>query len=166
MYDNNYISLPRPIADHKTPIVINNACSSWHRLAENYMFGNARAYIGTLFPVLGQEAHDVVVKLFNKHFGKPLAGALWSAQREMYRDSIRRPYIVTGVYPQRLRVMRGDVPRHIAARLLRALRQWKAYLPNAGTGMERSSSNVQSVIQYYERELAYSRKRWPHVFRK
>jgi hypothetical protein len=103
MHDNNYISLARPIADHRTPIVISNACSSWHRLAENYMFSNARMYIGTLFPVLDLEAHDIIVKLFDKHFGKPLAGALWSAQREIYRDSIRRPYIVTGVYPQRLR---------------------------------------------------------------
>jgi hypothetical protein len=49
MYDHNYISLPRAIADQGTPIVINNACSSWHRLAENYTFGNARAYIGTLW---------------------------------------------------------------------------------------------------------------------
>jgi hypothetical protein len=90
MHDHNYISVPRAIAAQGTPIVINNACSSWHRLAGDYTFGNARAYIGTLFPVTGAEAHDVVAKLLDKHFGKPLAAALWSAQREVYGDSVRR----------------------------------------------------------------------------
>jgi hypothetical protein len=166
MYDNKYISLPRPIADHRTPIVICNACSSWHRLAENYMFSNARVYIGTLFPVLGPEAHEIIVRLFHKHFGKPLAGALWSAQREIYGDSVRRPYIVTGVYPQRLRSEHADVPRQVVARLLRALRQSKAHLREASASNERSARNTQSMIRYYEQELGHSRERWPHVFRR
>jgi hypothetical protein len=117
MHDHNYMSVPRPIADQGTPILINNACCSWHRLAETYMFCNARTYVGTLFQVSTSEAHDVVVKLLDKHFGKPLPAALWSAQREVYGDGVRRPYIMTGVYPQRLRFFRHDVRRHIAARL-------------------------------------------------
>jgi hypothetical protein len=164
MYDHNYISLPRAIADQGTPIVINNACSSWHRLAGDYTFGNARAYIGTLFPVTGGDAHDVVVKLLDKHFGKPLAAALWSAQREVYKDSVRRPYIATGIFPQRLRPMRGDVPTYVARCLLRSRRQWKAYLAKAGSGNERSKKSVENIIRYYDRELEHSRKRWPHVF--
>jgi hypothetical protein len=164
MYDHNYISLPRALANQGTPIVINNACSSWHRLAEDYTFGNARAYIGTLFPVTGGEAHEVVTKLLDKHFGKPLAAALWSAQREVYGDGVRRPYIATGIFPQRLRPMRADVPTYIAKCLVRSLRQWKAYLAKAGTGKERSKKSVESIIRYYERELGHSRKRWPHVF--
>jgi hypothetical protein len=164
MHDHNYISLPRAIADQGTPIVINNACSSWHRLAGDYTFGNARAYIGTLFPVTGAEAHDVVVKLLDKHFGKPLAAALWSAQREVYDDTVRRPYIASGIFPQRLRPMRGDVPTYVATCLLRSLRQWKTYLAKAGSGTERSKKSVENIIRYYERELAHSRKRWPHVF--
>ena len=164
MHDHNYISLPRAIADQGTPIVINNACCSWHRLAGDYTFGNARAYIGTLFPVTGAEAHDVVVKLLDKHFGKPLAAALWSAQREVYGDSVRRPYIATGIFPQRLRHMRGDVPTYIARCLSRSLRQWKAHLAKAGTGSEHSKKSVESIIGYYEGELHHSRERWPHVF--
>jgi hypothetical protein len=164
MHDHNYISLPRAIAGQGTPIVINNACASWHRLAGDYTFGNARAYIGTLFPVMGAEAHDVVVKLLDKHFGKPLAAALWSAQREIYGDTVRRPYIASGVFPQRLRPMRGDIPAYMARCLLTSLRQWKAYLAKAGSGTERSKKSVENIIRYYERELAHSRKRWPHVF--
>jgi hypothetical protein len=166
MHDHNYISLPRAIAGRGTPIVINNACCSWHRLAGDYTFGNARAYIGTLFPVTGAEAHDVVVKLLDKHFGKPLAAALWSAQREVYGNTARRPYIAAGVFPQRLRPMRGDIPAHVVRCLLQSLRQWRAYLAKAGSGTGRSKKSVENIIRYHERELKRSRRRWPHVFAK
>ena len=166
MHDHNYISLPRAIAGRGTPIVINNACCSWHRLAGDYTFGNARAYIGTLFPVTGAEAHDVVVKLLDKHFGKPLAAALWSSQREGYGNTARRPYIATGVFPQRLRPMRGDIPAHVVRCLLQSLRQWRAYLAKAGSGTGRSKKSVENIIRYHERELERSRRRWPHVFAK
>ena len=33
MYDHNLIVLPRALADERTPVIINNACASWHRLA-------------------------------------------------------------------------------------------------------------------------------------
>jgi hypothetical protein len=54
-----------------------------HRLADNLMHGDARAYIGTLFPITSTEAHEVVVRLLDKHCGKALPAALWSAQREV-----------------------------------------------------------------------------------
>ena len=81
-------------------------------------------------------------------------------------NSVRRPYVATGVFPQRMRLMRGDVPAYIARCLLTSLRQWKAYLAKAGSGTERSKKSVENIIRYYERELERSRKRWPHVFAK
>ena len=60
MYDDNLIVLPRALADERTPIIINNACASWHRLASNFFVGGARAYVGTLFPVTTSEAQQVV----------------------------------------------------------------------------------------------------------
>ena len=46
MFDSDFLALPRPLADRGTPILINNACGSWHRLAETFTFCNAKAYIG------------------------------------------------------------------------------------------------------------------------
>jgi hypothetical protein len=81
MFDNNLIALPRTLAAESTPIIINNACVSWHRLAGNFMFGGARAYVGTLVPVLPVEAQDIVTRVLKKHFGKALAHALVCATR-------------------------------------------------------------------------------------
>jgi hypothetical protein len=72
---------------------------------------------------------------------------------------------MTGVYPQRLRGTSDNVPRYIAARLLRSLRQWQRYLTKAGTGSERSAKNVEEIVKYYERELEAFRKRWPRLTR-
>jgi hypothetical protein len=166
MYDDYYISLPRAIANWGTPIVINNACSSWHRLAGDYTFSNARAYIGTLFPITGSEARDVIVTFLDNHFEEPLASALWSAQHNVYGDSVRRPYVVTGIFPQRLRLMRGDIPRYVARCLLRSLQRWKEHLAKAGSGNERSKKNVEDIIRYYESELDQFHKRWPRVLAK
>ncbi|MDI1345398.1 MAG: hypothetical protein PSV22_15040 [Pseudolabrys sp.] len=161
MYDHNFISLPKSIADHGSPIIINNACASWHRLASNYMYGNARAYIGTLFPVTEAEASEVFAKLMDKHYGKPLAGAVWSSQREVYGDSVRRPYVVTGIYPQSLRSVRHNVPGYISRRLDHALSQWKSF---ASSGLANNDPEnmrqINEIVDYYARELEAFVKRW------
>ena len=162
MFDNNYIALPRSLAGEGTPIVINNACASWHRLAETFTFGNARAYIGTLFPVSTSEAHDVVVGVLGKHFGKPLPSALWSAQNKIYGNNVRRPYLVTGVYPQRLRTTRMDVPDDIARQLARGLTAWRSKLKESAHDTT-NGKKISEYVDFYERELKSIRERWPRL---
>jgi len=126
MWDHNYLPMPRALAAEGSPIIINNACVSWHELAGRFLFSNARAYVGTLFSVSDIEAESIVVSLLDKYFGKPLPHALWSAQNAVYgKDGDRRPYLVTGVYPQRLRVTREDVPRRILSRLRSGQKYWR-----------------------------------------
>ena len=83
MYDHNYICVPQSLCPHHSPIIFNNACASWHRLAETFIFANARTYIGTLFSVTDAEAQEVANHLLDTYFGKPLAIALWRAQNDI-----------------------------------------------------------------------------------
>ena len=160
MHDQNLIVLPRALADEGTPVIINNACVSWHRLAKNLIFGNARAYVGTLFPVMPAEAQEVIIKLLGKHFDKPLPAALWSSQREVYGHGLRRPYIATGVYPQRLRITRQDVVGRLVSRLSGTLAAWKRNLatvdPNDGPKM--TMTITRATIAYYEEQLIHFRR--------
>lgn len=155
MYDDNLIVLPRALADERTPIIINNACASWHRLASNFFVGGARAYVGTLFPVTTSEAQQVVIRLLEKHAHKPLPAAVWSAQREVYGDDLRRPYVATGVYPQRLLIKRQDVIGRIVARLSRTLAGWRKTLNGIDPAETEKIRTVRKNIAYYERELAH-----------
>jgi hypothetical protein len=87
MSDSNLIFAQHSMADMGTPIIVNNACASWHRLANDMTFAGARAYIGTLFPVTPIEASEVVTRLLDAHWGEPLAHALWGTQRDVYESS-------------------------------------------------------------------------------
>jgi hypothetical protein len=155
MADGNYIVMPRSLADEGTPIIINNACLSWHRLAGTFMFANARAYVGTLFPITPSEAAAVVVRILDKHWQKPLAAALWAAQRDVYGTNIRRPYVVTGVYPQRLRVKVMDYPARIKRQLARSLANWKRRRASLKPDDSKQIAMTEEIIKVYTRELTH-----------
>lgn len=161
MADNNYLPMPRALACEGSPIIFNNACVSWHELAGRFMFANARAYIGTLYPVNDIEAEAVAVALLGKHFGKMLPHALWSAQNCVYGEgSDRRPYVVSGVYPQRLRATREDVPRHIISKLWNGLRYWKKRAAEINDDEPDRKKGLDEIADYYGREFPAFRERW------
>jgi hypothetical protein len=159
MADGNLIAFPRSLAHKNTPIVINNACVSWHRLANNFMFSGARAYVGTLIPVTSAEAAAVVERMLGKHFGKPLPVALWAAQRDIYGSGGRAPYVMMGVFPQRVRASRTNAPRYIMGQLAHGLAEWRRMLDRTQPTDE-IRRRLESYVQYYERELKGYRERW------
>lgn len=161
MADNNYLPMPRALACEGSPIIFNNACVSWHELASRFMFADARAYIGTLYPVSDIEAEAVAVALLGKHFGKMLPHALWSAQNGVYGEgSDRRPYVVSGVYPQRLRSTREDVPRRIISKLWNRQRYWKMRAAEIGKDDPDHKKALEEIANYYAREFPSFRERW------
>jgi len=164
MYDGNYIPMPKSFADEGTPIVINNACSSWRRLAETFSAGGARAYVGTLIAVTTSEAGAVIEGLLGRHYGKPLPTALWATQNEVYGTAPRRPYVCTGAYPQTLRTNPHDVPRHIVSRLLRARADWRRVLTNEPASNVQKVRYVKAGVDYYDREIRTFRENWPNAF--
>ncbi len=155
--DHNLILLPKPLANSGSPIVINNACASWHRLSETFTFCNARAYIGTLFPVTEAEAEEVIIKLLERHHDKPIAHALWSSQREVYDSELRRPYVVTGVYPQTLRVKQHEMGRTIS-RIENSLRAHRRELAATSSENEERRKAIAKAVAYYETEAAHFRE--------
>ncbi len=161
MHDNNYIPLPRSLADNETPFVLNNACVSWHELAGRFTFGGARAYIGTLIEVTEVEAQEVVTRLLGKHFDKMLPHAIWSAQNEIYGASVRRPYVMTGVYTQRLQPTQADTPNDIITKLTLAKRAWERHLAHARKRNDaRTVENIAPIAEYYANELVAMTARW------
>ncbi len=160
MADNLYLAHTHSVAAMGTPIIINNACVSWHDLAGRFFFAGARAYIGTLFPVGTSEAEGIVLALLGKHFGKALPHAIWTAQNALYGAlGDRRPYVVTGVYTQRLRVTTEDAPLRILTQLNRGERAWKQTI-RIDTDDEQDRRKNEAVQAYYGREIPAFRDRW------
>lgn len=153
MFDNNLILAPRPLADNGNPIVLNNACVSWHRLAGTFAFCNARAYIGTLFEVIPTEAQDVAMKILDRHYGKPLALALWHAQNDVYQDSIRRPYLLVGTHFQRLRTTVCDTPKYLLRRLSLSERYWAKRVEQSNHFDDSDILTIKDYVRYLSGEI-------------
>jgi hypothetical protein len=160
MADGNYLAIPRALAEHGSPIVVNNACASWHRLARTFTFANARVYIGTLFSVSDAEAQDVVGRLLDRHFGKPLARALWHVQNDVYGTEVRRPYILVGVPSQRLRTTATDAPMLILGKLRRALHHWTKRLRETNPDDDIKTRTMTDYVRFLKTEIEHLHKRW------
>jgi hypothetical protein len=156
MSDSNFIFAEHFMADMGTPIVINNACVSWHRLAGAMIFAGARAYVGTLFPVTPFEASEIAKSLLDAHWGEPLPIALWAAQRDVYGSGQRRPYVLAGVFPQRLRVEPRDYPKLIRKRIGGSLSGYKNMLAKAEADAPNDKNRIEplkEIIKIYQDEF-------------
>ena len=160
MYDHNYICALPSLCPYHSPVILNNACASWHRLAGTFIFANARTYIGTLFGVTDAEAQEVANHLLDTYFGKPLAIALWHAQNDTYGESARWPYVLVGTHFQRLRTTRIDAPRYIVMRLKQSHGAKKHELENTPSKYEAKIQAVGKELEYLEDEIQGIVKRW------
>jgi len=154
MYDHSYLPVPQYVAGNGSPIILNNACVSWHELAGTFTFVGARAYIGTLTEATTSEAQEFTVKLLGKYFGKFLPVAAWRAQRDIYQDGVRRPYAVTGVFTQSLKMKRESAPQHILRELMEGKAAWKKKLEQCPPDEEFRISKSKEYIEFYEHEIA------------
>jgi hypothetical protein len=156
MSDHNYIAIPQSLANEGTPIIINNACSSWHRLAGTFAFAGARAYIGALFSIMPSEAYEVSVRLLEKHFEKFLPVALWRAQNEVFGSNVRRPYVMTGVFTQKIHISHHDVPVYLVEAVSKALSFYKKRKVSSEWGTKKNAE----IVEFFEAELKYLQNHW------
>lgn len=154
MYDGNILVTPSGVGDNRTPVIMNNACASWHQLAGRFMFGNARAYIGTLIPVVGVEAEEIAEQVLKKHFGKPLAVALWHAQNEVYKSGIRRPYLLVGIHYQRLSSTFENVHKYLLKRMSRNLSYWQKIHNELPIEDANKRMSANDNIEFLQQEIA------------
>lgn len=158
MADHNYIALPQSLASGGAPIIINNACGSWHRLAGTFMFANARAYIGTLFSVLDPEAQAVIEPLFGRYFDKPLSVALWRAQNDVAGQGVRRPYVIVGCHFQKLGAQPRDNLGCVIDQLESASADWKNQLATDSELTKHARRTIEETVKYVDEHLAGLRR--------
>ena len=86
MHDHIFLSMFHTLADENNPVIISNACSSWHKIAQDYIFAGARAYIGPIIDVTNVEAVEVMKSFFKNYLHLPLSIGIWKAQNSCYGD--------------------------------------------------------------------------------
>ncbi len=158
MVDDIYLPSPHAIADINSPIIINNACSSWHELSKRLIFAGARAYIGTMFPITGIEAKEIGRRLFASHLEEPLAFALWQVQNEVYGREMRRPYVMVGPHFTRIHISQIHVPNYLTHRLSISIKRWQK--KSESHPEEEIRTNAKKAKEFLEKELREHIMRW------
>jgi hypothetical protein len=97
LHDGVWLFASHGFTPRAAPLVVNNSCWSWHELSLRFFFAGARGYVGSLFPITDAEAQEVGQALFGKYIGREIPKALWLAQRDIYGNSGRRPYVMVGL---------------------------------------------------------------------
>ena len=97
MHDGLWFPMIQGFSRSCSPVIVNNACSSWHQLSKRFAFAGARAYVGALFPVTEIEAQEVGISIFSKYLGVALPTALSKSQNAVYGSQGRRPYAMVGL---------------------------------------------------------------------
>ncbi|MDO9118085.1 MAG: hypothetical protein Q7U39_09020 [Nitrospira sp.] len=121
MHDHMWIPALHGFAPDCTPVIFNNACSSWHRLSASFMFAGARAYVGTLFPVIEPEAQEIGRSFFREGLGLSLPEALWASQNRVYQSQDRRPYAMVGLPFCSIRVNTVNSVKYLSSYYPRAI---------------------------------------------
>jgi hypothetical protein len=153
MADHNYLAMPQSLASSGSPIVINNACTSLHRLAATFMFAGARAYVGTLITVLDAEAQEVVQRLFGKYIDESLSVALWRAQNDVAGNGVRRPYVMIGCHFQKIRPTEGDHTRYVLDSLKAALSDWNHKLETEPQLSDQAKRTIAHTIKNLDTDI-------------
>jgi hypothetical protein len=153
MSDGDYIALPEALASENSPIVINNACASWHRLAGDFMFAGARCYVGTLFSVVDAEAQAVLEQLFGKSYDQELAVGLRRAQDNVYGDGTRRPYVMCGCHFQRLLTHQRGTLAYVVHKLQKAHLDWRMRLRELSAAGDSTAKTVAGFLDFLQSEL-------------
>ena len=125
LHDSLWIVMVQGFAAGAAPVILNNACSSWHELGQRLTFAGARAYIGTLFPVTDAEAQEVGRSLFGPKLGQELSHGLWSAQNEVYGSHGRRPYAMVGLPYASIRPNTVDSVSYMIKAYRRAIKEYE-----------------------------------------
>lgn len=146
MFDHVWMVGGRGVPSVST-VLINNACSSFHQLSSHFVFGGVRTYIGTLFQITDAEAQEVNKYLFINEMGSSLAEALWKAQRAVYGDQTRRPYVMVGLPFCRILPNKVDSVKYLRQELVEAIGEYeKKAQQHPDEGVRRNSATLKNHL--------------------
>lgn len=132
LHDSIWIVMVQGFSPGAAPLILNNACSSWHELSQRLTFTGARGYIGTLFPITDAEAQEIGKALFDIHIGIELPKAIWLAQRNLYGEQGRRPYVMVGLPFISIRPNTVDAVSFLIRAYEEGIAEWAHKAANSG----------------------------------
>ena len=111
-YDGNYQAMIQLLASHTSPLIFNNTCWSWYHIAQNFLHGGARGYIGTLWNVRNSDAVQFATAIYDGVLKRTILGAFHTACKNIEGTKSENVYIYWGLPFTRLRPLDLKEARH------------------------------------------------------
>ncbi len=102
--DGVFLSGISSFEEDNNPIVILNSCSSLLEVGEIINFGLCRILIGTMWPVIDQEAKDFATFLFDEMRNDSIVKSFYNARQQIKTDYTRYAYVMIGTLFQYLKL--------------------------------------------------------------
>ncbi|MGJ1269513.1 hypothetical protein ACR78G_20130 [Sphingobacterium spiritivorum] len=139
------------IAAMRSPFVFNNTCWSWIDIADSFLAGGSRAYIGTLWKVDNVVAKQVAEEFYSNAFDKTIIQALYNSLASTKGNENENIFMLWGLHFSTIGIDNEikDVKLKVASRLLISLEEWKKMKNKSG----HRSDQIQSFIVWIADQL-------------
>lgn len=118
------------LSAHSSPFIFNNTCWSWGKIAENFLFGGARGYIGTLWNINNDVAANFAEVFYNSIFNDTVLNAFHHSLKLIDDELNQDIYIYWGLHFSSLTPGKSivDSRSRIFKQLLRSFYIWNRSL--------------------------------------
>lgn len=144
--DSIHQGMFQTLSAHSSPLVFNNTCWSWFQIAESFLYGGARTYIGTLWGVDNHVASGMAKKFYENIFNSSILESFHEAAKTGDGTDSENIYIFWGLHFSTLKTGESiaDSRKKIFRTLLKSFYMWK----------EKAESSQDDHVQKVSLELS------------
>jgi hypothetical protein len=138
---------------HTSPIIFNNTCWSWSGIADSFLSGGVRGYIGTLWAINNNVAKSVAENFYQNLFDDTILNSLYKAIAKSKGTKSQNIYIYWGLHFSTLKKAKSvkDSRMNIAEYLLGGFYQWRH--KSMTTAVEEIKINSKKLAEWDIKQL-------------
>ncbi|MGN6417347.1 MAG: hypothetical protein ACTHMC_07640 [Pseudobacter sp.] len=146
---------------HTAPIIFNNSCWSWSGIADSFLVGGVRGYIGTLWKVDNGIATQVAEDFYSHVFNHTIVDALRKATEITKGSDNENIYVYWGLHFSKLKkgAAVNKSREHVCHKLLQSFYRWIDQKKNVKSGtiaqniMHLANWNMSQIRRFFAEEF-------------
>jgi hypothetical protein len=93
-----HLAMFTTVGSHSSPFIFNNTCWSWYHVAEPFLAGGAKCYLGTFWNVENKEAVDFASTFYPLAFSHSIMDAVHQSMKSIVGSASENIYMIWGLH--------------------------------------------------------------------
>lgn len=150
--DGNYQAMIQLMASQTSPLIFNNTCWSWYHIAQEFLHGGARGYIGCLWNVANKDAVHFADTFYDRIFSGTALDAFYAAVKSIEGTDSEHVYVYWGLPITSLQPTELKGARHrVMAQLKQTYLQYEKNLEQ--TPDEEMKDAIKKILEWIQQEI-------------